>query len=181
VPGSVVSADLIITGVSSVGVLREGAFRVLRAGVEGFYDGGDAAAGAEVAYYFDPDGVAGFDYVVEDLIDDVFLEDAEVAVGEEVFLEGLEFEAALAGHVADGEAAEVRKAGLGAYGGELGVVDEDLVGAELVLPGFDVGEFGVEAGFGVVVGVARGVRGHVVILAGLGADTGLDAAMGQTA
>jgi hypothetical protein len=55
-------------------VLR--AFGVLGAGVEGFDDGGDAAAGAEVAGDFGPDGVAGFDYVVEDLVDDVLLEDA---------------------------------------------------------------------------------------------------------
>src|SRR5882724_5153156 len=109
-------------------VLR--AFGGFGAGVEGFDDGGDAAAGAEVADDFGPDGVAGFDYVVEDLIDDVLLEDAEVAVGEEIFLEGLEFEAGLAGHVADGDAAEVGEAGFGADGGELGVVDEDLVGFE---------------------------------------------------
>jgi len=108
-------------------------------GWEGFDDGGDAAAGAEVADDFGPDGVAGFDYVVEDLVDDVFLEDAEVAVGEEVLLEGLELEAGLAGHVADGDAAKVGEAGLGADGGELGVVDEDLVGFELVAPGFDGG------------------------------------------
>src|SRR6202040_47741 len=112
------------------------------AGVAGFDDGGDAAAGAEVADDDGPDWVAGFDDVVEDLVDDVFLEDARVAVGEEVLLEGLEFEAAAAGHVADGEAAKVGEAGLGADGGELGVVDEDLVGAELVRPGFDGGKFG---------------------------------------
>ena len=149
-------------------LLRSGAFGVFGAGVGGFDDGGDAAAGAEVADDFGPDGVAGFDDVVEDLVDDVFLEDAEVAVGEEVLLEGLELEAAVAGHVADGEAAEVGEAGLGADGGELGVVDEDLVGAELVRPGFDGGKFGVEAGLRVVVGVAGGLviatGGHGSIL-----------------
>jgi hypothetical protein len=65
------------------------AFGGFGSGVEGFDDGGDAAAGAEVADDFGPDGVAGFDYVVENLVDDVLLEDAEVAVGEEVLLEGL--------------------------------------------------------------------------------------------
>jgi hypothetical protein len=143
------------------------AFGVFGAWVEGFDDGGDAAAGAEVAYYFGPDGVGGFDDVVEDLVDDVFLEDAEVAVGEEVFLEGFELHAAVAGHVADGEAAEVGQAGLGADAGELGVVDEDFVGFELVWPGFDIGEGGVEAGCGVVVGVAGGLGGsHRSILSG---------------
>ena len=50
----------------------------LDAGVTGFDDGGDAAARAEVAYYVGPDGVAGFDDIVEDLVDDVFLEDAVI-------------------------------------------------------------------------------------------------------
>src|SRR6266851_5752089 len=85
------------------------AFGVFGAGVEGFDDGGDAASGAEVADYLGPDGVGGFDDVVEDLVDDVLLEDAEVAIGEEVLLEGLELEALLAGHVADGEGADVRR------------------------------------------------------------------------
>src|SRR5580700_8465227 len=75
------------------------AFRVFRAGVKGFDNSGDSAAGAEVADDFGPDRIAGFDDVVENLVDDVLLEDAEVAVGEEIFLEGLEFEAGLAGHV----------------------------------------------------------------------------------
>ena len=121
------------------------AFGVFGTGVEGFDDGGDSAAGAEVADYLGPDGIAGFYDVVEDLVDDIFLEDAEVAIGEEVFLEGFELEATLAGHVADGEAAEVGEAGLWADGGELGVVDEDFVSAELVAPGFDGGEGDVEA------------------------------------
>jgi hypothetical protein len=127
--------------------------------VGGFDDGGDATAGAEVADDFCPDWVAGFDYVVKDLVDDVFLEDAEVAVGEEILLEGFEFEAGLAGHVADGDAAEVGEAGLGTDAGELGIVYQDLVGAELVAPGFDFGELCVEARFGVVVGVAGGLLG----------------------
>src|ERR1700691_4688499 len=74
-----------------------------RARVGGFDDGGDAATGAEVANDLGPDRVAGFDDVVEDLVDDVFLEDAQIAIGEEILLEALELEALLAGHVADGE------------------------------------------------------------------------------
>jgi hypothetical protein len=144
------------------------AFGAFGARIEGFDDGGDAAAGTEVADYLCPDWITGFDYVVEDLIDDVFLKDAEVAVGEEVLLEGLELEALLARHIANGEAAEVGQAGLGADRGELGIVDEDLVGFELVLPGFDSGKFDVEARLGVIVGVAGGLvfgeGGHESIL-----------------
>ena len=124
------------------------------AGPAGVDDGGDAAAWAELAVNVGPDGVAGFDDVLEDLIDDVFLEDAEVAIGEEIFLPGFELKAALAGHVAELDDAEVGESGLGADGGELGIVDEDFVGRELILPGFDGGKREVEAGFGVLVGVA---------------------------
>jgi len=124
------------------------------AGEAGFDDGGDAAAGAEVAFDDGPDGVGGLDEVFEDLVDDVFLEDAEVAVAEEVFLEALELGAAVAGHIADGECAEVGEAGFGADGGEFGVVDEDFVAGKLVWPGFNGGEGEVESGRGVLVGVA---------------------------
>jgi hypothetical protein len=132
------------------------AFRVFGAGVKGFDNSGDSAARAEVADDFGPDGIAGFDDIVEDLVDDVLLEDAEVTVGEEIFLEGFELEAGLAGHVADRDATEVGKAGLGTDRGELGVVDEDLVGFELIAPGFDGRKFDLQAGFGVIVGVTGG-------------------------
>ncbi len=139
------------------GQLASRGFGVFHAGVGGGDDGGDAAARTEVADDDGPDGVGGFDDVVEDLVDDILLEDAEIAVGEEILLEGLQLHAFAAGHIADGEATEVGETGLGADGGELGVVDEDLVGLELIRPGLDRGEGGVEAGFCVVVGVAGGV------------------------
>ena len=134
-------------------------------GPAGFDGGGDAAAGAEFAADDGPDGIAGFHHVFEDLVDDVFLEDAEVAVAEEIFLKRFEFEAAGAGHVANGEVAEVGQAGLGADGGEFGIVDDDFVVGELILPGLDFGEFEVEAGLGVIVGVARLWR-HISIVRG---------------
>jgi len=135
----------------------------LRSGKARFDGGGDAAAGAEFSTDDGPDGVAGLDDVFEDLVDDVFLEDAEVAVAEEVLLEGLELEAAVAGHVADIEDAEIGQAGFGADRGEFGIVDGDFVAGELVLPGFDDGECEVESGFGVVVGVA-GLHSHRFIV-----------------
>ena len=123
-------------------------------GPAGFYDGGDAAAWAEVAFDDGPDGIAGFDDVFEDLIDDVFLEDAQVSVAEEVFFVGFELEAAMTRHVAQNEGAEVGQAGLGADGGELRIVDEDLVTGELIGPGFDGRECEIEPGFGVLVCVS---------------------------
>lgn len=136
---------------------------LLRAGEARFDGGGDAAAGAEFSADDGPDGIAGLDDVFEDLVDDVFLEDAEVAVAEEVFLEGSELEAALAGHVADVEDAEVRQAGFGADRSEFRIVDGDFVAGELILPCFDGGEFEVESGFGVVVGVT-GLHSHRLIV-----------------
>jgi hypothetical protein len=148
-------------------LLTARAFGVFGTWIEGFYDGRDATARAEVAYDFGPDGVSSFDYVIENLIDDVFLEDAEVAIDEEILFERLQLHTLLARHVTDGQAAEVGQAGFGTDAGELGVVDEDLVSLELVLPSFDGGELDVEAGFCVVVGVAGGFGGHTYILAGL--------------
>ena len=56
------------------------------------------------------------------------------------------------------------QAGLGADRGELGVVDENLVGRELIGPGFNVREPGIEAGGGVVVRVAGSFLRGVVLL-----------------
>jgi len=135
----------------------------LRPGETSFDGGSDAAAGAELATDYGPGGIACLDHIFEDLVDDVFLEDAEVAVAEEVLLEGFEFEAAMARHVADVEDAEIWQPGFGADRGQFRVIDGDFVAGELVLPCFDGGEFEVESGFGVVVCV-EGLRGHKLIL-----------------
>ena len=124
------------------------------AGPAGFDGGGDAAARTEIAFNHGPDGVAGLYDVFEHLIGDVLLKDSEIAIGEEIFLVGLEFETELAGHVAEGDDAEVGKAGLGADGGELGVIDQNFVTRELVFPGFDRGKRKVEPSFGVLVRVS---------------------------
>lgn len=132
-------------------------------GPAGFDGGGDAAAGTELAADDGPNRIAGFHHVFKDLVDDVFLKDAEVAVAEKVLLEGFQLEAAFAGHVADIQHAEVGQACLGANGSKLGVVNRDFVGWELILPGLDSWKSEVEAGFCVIVGVTR-LRSHVFIL-----------------
>ena len=141
------------------------------AGPASFYGGGYAAAGAEFAAHYGPDRVAGFHNIFEDLVDDVLLEDAEVAVAEEVFLERFEFEAAAAGHVANGERTEVGQTGLGADGSELRIVDDDFVAGKLILPGFDGGKGEIEAGLCVVVGIA-GLLRHIDIVRGTNVNTG---------
>ena len=139
---------------------------VFGAGIGGGDDGGDAAARAEVGLDDGPDGFGGGDDVVEDLVADVFLEDAERAVVEEVFLEALELEAVLVRHVADGEDAEIGEGGFGADAGEFGVVDEDFIAGKLVFPDVDGGEGVVEAGGCVGIGVAGVLGAHGAILLG---------------
>ena len=128
-----------------------------------FDGGGNAASRAEFAADYCPDGIAGLHYVFQDLIDNVFLKNAEVAVTEEVLLERFELEAAVTRHVAHVEDAEVRQACLGADRGQLRIVDGNFVTRELVLPCLDRREFKVESGFGMVVRIA-GLRSHKPIV-----------------
>src|SRR5215211_7047352 len=67
----------------------------------------DVAADVEVAFDVDLKGVAGADEVFEDDVDDVLVEDFDVAERVDVELEALEFHAALVRHVLDAEGGEV--------------------------------------------------------------------------
>lgn len=132
----------------------------------------DAAARTEVSDNFGPDWVGRFDYIVENLVADVLLEDAEVAVVEEVFLIALQLDAAFAWHIAEFDNAEVRQAGLGADGGEFGIVDHDLVGGKLVFPGLDGRKREVEACFCVLICVSLGKRHASYCMAPYNRDCG---------
>src|SRR6266851_4028390 len=90
-------------------------------------DRGDSAPWAEVSFDLSPHRARPAHDVVEYLVDNVFLEDPKVAVGLQVFFQGLEFKAQLGGHVADSDYAEVRQACLGAHGSELRVFYHDFV------------------------------------------------------
>ena len=107
-------------------------------------------------------GLAGGDDVAQEAVDDVFLEDAKVAVGEHVHLEGFEFEAEFVGDVAYDDVAVVREPGARADGGELGQLNFDLVAGVLVFPAFNVRQHGVDTGAGVLVSISALLRfGHV--------------------
>ena len=86
----------------------------------------DAAADREVADDRHAAGLAGGDQVVEDLVGHRLVEDAAVAELDQVVLQRLQLDTAIAGDVGDADLAEVRQAGLGADRGELGAVDRDL-------------------------------------------------------
>ena len=112
--------------------------------------GGEAAAGSECAADDAPFGADGADDVVEDFVNGVFVEDAEVAIGEEIHFEGFELDTIFFGQVLDGDGAEVGEAGLGADGGVFGEARGDDVAGKLVGPGFERGQFGFDAGAGVL-------------------------------
>ena len=104
----------------------------------------DAAAGGELAA---DDGLAGLadgDEVVEDAVDDDFVERGLVAEGGEVELEALGLDAELIGNVVDLEVGAVGLAGDGAEAAELGGVEVDGV----VPPGGAIGESLQDAGAG---------------------------------
>src|SRR5438105_14313492 len=61
----------------------------------------DAAARPEVAADYCPYWPGGSHYIFEHAIDDVLLKNSQVAVGEQVFLQRLQLQADLVGHVTD--------------------------------------------------------------------------------
>jgi len=99
----------------------------LLSGMLGGDGGGDATAGVEGAGDGHAAGRAGGDQVVEDAVDEGFVEDAFVAVGLEIKFKGLEFEATLVGTVRYDDGAEIGLAGPGTEAGKFGATDLNLI------------------------------------------------------
>jgi hypothetical protein len=135
-----------------------GCFAISQPRPTGNHNRGNSAARTKVAFHFCPHWTSPTDNILEHLIDNIFLEDSETAVGLQIFFQGFQFEAALLRHVADGDHTKVRQAGFGTDGSELWIVDHDLVTGKLVCPGFDLRELGVQSGLGVLLGVALLLR-----------------------
>jgi len=98
-------------------------------------------------------GRAWSDDVAQNSVDGVFIEDAQAAVGEEIHFQGFQLDAVFLRHVLDGDGAEVGETGLGADGGVLGKARSNNVAGKLIGPGFERGQFGVDAGASVFFGV----------------------------
>lgn len=88
---------------------------------------GDTAPGVPLGSDGHPSRFAGFYQVVENPVGYVLVEDSGIAEFKEVVFEGLQLDTASVGHVADGDRAEVRQAGLGTDRGEFGVDNLDGV------------------------------------------------------
>lgn len=115
--------------------------------------GGQAAAGSEFAADNAPFRANGFDDVAKDFVHRVFVEDAEVTVGEEIHFQGFQLEAIFPRHVLNGDGAIVGHAGLGADRGIFGKARGDDVAGKLIRPGLEFGQFRGDAGAGVFAGV----------------------------
>src|ERR1019366_8774285 len=112
------------------------------------------AARTEFAFHFGPHRLSAADDILQNLIHDVLLEDAEVAIRLQIFFQRLQLQAPAVGHVADHNIAKIRQASLRADRREFGIVDHNFVGWKLVGPGLDFGKVMIEPGAGVLVGVA---------------------------
>jgi len=97
-------------------------------------------------------------HVFQNPIDGVLVKDTEVAIGEDVVLQRLQFQAEFVGKIMNGDGAEIRQAGARADGGVFGDRDGDLVAPVLVRPGFDGGEFSVDTSAGVFGSVSGFLR-----------------------
>jgi len=88
-----------------------------------------AATGHELAFNLHFAGLTRLDEVVQNSVDDVFVEGTDVAIGGKVKLQGLGLNAQLVWDIIDEDLGEVRLAGDWAQGGKIGAVEADGVGA----------------------------------------------------
>ena len=103
-------------------------------------DGGiQAAAGSEVALDDAPDRISGFDDVAEHFVYGIFVKNAQIAVGEEIHFEGLEFDAGFAWFILNGDNAEIRESRLGANRRVFGEASGNDIAGILVGPGLQGG------------------------------------------
>src|SRR3972149_1999787 len=93
-----------------------------------------SAARVELPGYRCPHRMARLDQIVQNAIDGVLIEDAKIAVPENVILQRLQFHAKPVGQVVDCDGPEIRQARLGADGGVFRDGDGDLVIGKLIGP-----------------------------------------------
>lgn len=97
------------------------------------------AARSEGTGDFRPDGTAGFDNVLKDSVDRIFVEDAEITVGVDVQFERFQLKTFFIGHVVQCNGSEVRQVGFGANRCVLGDLNRNFISLILIREGLDVG------------------------------------------
>ena len=123
--------------------------------VGGLDGAAEAAACGEVSDYSRRDRLAGFDDVGQNLVDGIFVEDANIAVGMNIDFERFEFDAGLIWNVGELDGSKIRKAGLWANGGVFWNVNGNLITRILVRPGFQFRQFCRQSAFRMLFGVRR--------------------------
>src|SRR5436853_7760827 len=104
----------------------------LSSGILGLYHAAQSPAGSKFSSDSGPYRAASFYNILEDPIDGVLVEDAEVAIGMDVHLQRFEFEAFLVRHVPYCNSSKIRKCSLGADGRVLRNFDGDLIALILI-------------------------------------------------
>jgi hypothetical protein len=117
----------------------------LRSAVARFDSTLNSSPGSEFTADTHRNRFAGLDQVPENAIDRIFIEDAEIAVGRDVFLQGFELEAPLVGNVTHVECPEIRQAGSRANGCVFWKDNFDFIIRILIFPALDLGQHGLDA------------------------------------
>src|SRR2546426_6974632 len=120
-----------------------------------FDAGGQAAAGSEFAANNTPNRLGGFHDIAQDAVDGVFIKDSEAAIRQQIHFQGLQLEAEFLRPILNRDGTVVRKPGLGADRSVFGKARGDGIAGELVGPGLQARQPGVDSSAGVFGGVIR--------------------------
>jgi hypothetical protein len=117
---------------------------LLPSGISGDDHRPDAASRPELTLDFRRFGFASAHHIFQHPVDDVFLENTEIAVRGQIFLQRLELKAILVGYVANPQGSEIRQPGLRAYLSEFRHVDKNFVVWKLIGPSLDFRELCIQ-------------------------------------
>jgi hypothetical protein len=98
----------------------------------------NSAAGTEIALHNRPFRSGRSDDVFEHPIDDILLEDPQIAIAVQVLFKRFQLQTVLLRHVSNGDHAEIREAGLGTHRGKFRHVDDDLICRKLIGPDLNI-------------------------------------------
>src|SRR5580693_4492597 len=125
---------------------------------------GQTATRSKLATHHTPLRAYSCNDIMENLVHGVFIEDPEIAIGEEVHLESLELDAVFVRQVLNGDGAVVWHAGFRANGTVLRKTRGDDVAPILVGPGVELRQFCFDASAGVIGCVVGHDGSHCTLL-----------------
>ncbi len=104
---------------------------------------------------FRPYGTAGFDNIVEDSVDGIFVEDAEIPVGVDVHFEGFQLKTCFIRHVMQCNGSEVRQVSLWTNRCVLRDLNRNFIFLVLIREGLDIWERRVDPASRMTLVVAK--------------------------